>query len=74
MLITTEGPSAEGNEVKREWAAEFTVAGAPNLQISGSERAVFRGDRIEFLEVVLAPEILSRLIKYSETYVAPRTQ
>lgn len=55
--MTTKGPSEQGREVRREWAATYTVAGAPDLWIGGSERAVYRGDRIELLEVVMTQEI-----------------
>jgi len=71
-LLTTAGPSEQGNQVLREWAATFALEGAPDLQIGGSERAVFRDNRIELLEVRLTPEMLSRLMKYAETYVLPR--
>jgi hypothetical protein len=69
-LASTEGPRQEGNEVFRRWAARFTVAGAPDLEIEGSERATFRGERIELLEVTLSRETLARLLNYATTYVA----
>jgi hypothetical protein len=72
-LLTTEGPDGQGNEVVRQWVATFTIEGAPDLQIGGSERAVFRDNRIELLEVTLTLEMLHRLMKYAETYVLPRT-
>ena len=72
VLTTTVGPSARGNEVMREWAATFTLAGAPDLSIGGSERAVFRGDRIELLEVTFTPQMLSRLMDYAARYVLTR--
>jgi hypothetical protein len=58
--------------VSRRWEARFTVAGAPDLEIEGSERAKFRGERIELLEVTLTPEMLARLMKYAATHLAPR--
>jgi len=39
--------------------------------IGGSERAVFRGERIELLEVTITEETLSRLMSYAATYVQP---
>ena len=41
-------------------------------QVAGSERAVFRGDRILLLEVVMEPETLARLVSYREQYLPPR--
>ncbi len=72
QLLTTVGPHEQGNEVLREWAATFTLEGAPDLQIGGSERAVFRDNRIEQLEVRLTQEMLSEITKYAETYILPR--
>ena len=73
-LVTTQGPREEGEEVSREWEARFTLAGAPDLEIGGSERAVFRGERILLLEVVLEPETLARLMRYREQYLLPRSR
>ena len=71
-LASTEGPREDGNEVFRRWVARFTVAAAPDLEIDGSERARFRGERIELLEVTLTQETLARLMNYAATYVASR--
>ena len=73
-LRTTEGPRQDGEQVLREWEARFTHAGAPDLTIAGSERAVVRGDRIALLEVVLTPETLARLMAYREKYLLPPGQ
>jgi len=73
-LASTEGPRQEGNEVSRSWAARFTLSGAPNLEIEGSERATYRGDRIELLEVTLSRETLTRIMNYAATYVASRNR
>jgi hypothetical protein len=58
----------------REWQATFTRAGAPELNVGGTERAVFRGDRIELLEIVLTPEMLGRLVSYREKHLLPRSR
>ena len=71
-LVTTGGPWEEGDEVSRRWAARFTLGGAPDLEIEGSERARFRGGRIELLEVTLTSEVLAHLMKYAATYLASR--
>jgi hypothetical protein len=55
-LVTTAGLFCEGVEVKREWACTFTLGGAPDLRIEGSERAVYRGELIELLQERLMPE------------------
>ncbi len=68
-LETVLGPRETGNEVVREWAATFTLRGAPPLHIGGSERAVFRGERIELLEVTLTAETLDRLMTYASAYL-----
>ena len=72
VLVTTDGPHEDGNEVRRQWAATYRLHGAPDLQIGGSERAVFRGARIELLEVTFTPEMLARLMAYAASYVLPR--
>jgi hypothetical protein len=71
-LASTEGPTQEGNEVFRRWVGRFTVAGAPDLEIEGSERATYRDGRIELLEVTLSQETVARLMNYATTSVAPR--
>jgi ketosteroid isomerase-like protein len=73
-LATTEGPREDGDEVFRKWAARFTLVDAPDLEIDGSERAKFRGERIELLEVTLASETLARLMNYGATYLASRVR
>jgi hypothetical protein len=64
ILATTEGPNESGSEVRREWSAVFTCSSAPSLEIFGSERAVFRDDRIALLEVTLPHETVPRLMFY----------
>ena len=71
-LATTKGPWQSGNEVFRNWAAKFTLAGAPDLEIDGLERAKFRGEQIELLEVTLTSETLARLMNYRAAYIASR--
>jgi hypothetical protein len=55
-LVTTRGPTRAGADVTREWACTFTLEGAADLRIEGSERAVYRGDLIELLQERLTPE------------------
>jgi ketosteroid isomerase-like protein len=70
-LVTTRGPEEHGDEVRREWAATYTVPGAPRLDIGGTERAVFRDGRIALLEVTMTPDTLARLMSYAATYLLP---
>jgi hypothetical protein len=72
MLASTEGPRQEQSEVLRRRAARFTVAGAPDLEIQGAERARYRGDHIELLEITLSQDTLARLLSYATTYVTSR--
>lgn len=39
-------PTADGNTLRMNWSVTYTKAGCPDLVISGSETAVFEGDRI----------------------------
>jgi hypothetical protein len=73
-LASTEGPRQDGNEVFRRWIGRFTVAGAPDLEIEGAERARYRGGRIELLEVTLSQETLAQLMSYATTYVTSRSR
>jgi hypothetical protein len=72
LLETTDGPRQEGDQVVRKWACRFALDGAPDLHIEGNERAVYRGDRIELLEVAITPETFGRLLEYRERYVLKR--
>src|SRR5262249_14784534 len=71
-LHTTAGPHEGGNEGLREGAATFTLEGGPPRRIGGAERAVFRGHRIELLEVTLTQETLGRLMNYAMKYIRAR--
>ncbi len=73
-LMTTAGPTQEGDEVSREWIAHFTLGGAPDLEIDGSERARFRGDQSALLEVTPTAETLARLTQYASTHLLSRSR
>jgi hypothetical protein len=60
-LITTAGPFLESSEVRRNWSSRFTLSGAPDLILEGSERALYRGDLIELLQETLTPESRAQL-------------
>lgn len=70
VLATTRGPEQVANEVRREWACTFTCAGAPDLRISGSERAVYEGDRICLLEERLSDESRQRFDRWLREHAA----
>lgn len=44
-----DAPSADGDTLTMTWKVTYTKSGAPDLVISGSEVAVFDGDRIRLL-------------------------
>lgn len=76
VLETTRGPAQVGNEVHRQWACTFTCAGAPDLHICGSERAVYQDDRICLLEEKLTDEsqrLLDRWVREHAAKLAPNT-
>jgi ketosteroid isomerase-like protein len=39
-------PTVDGNVLTMKWSVSYAKAGAPDLVLSGSETAVFEGDRI----------------------------
>ncbi len=55
-LDILDGPSEEGNTVQIKWAAIYTLAGAPDVRMTGSETATFDGDRIKTLVDAFDPE------------------
>lgn len=49
-------PSVEGNTLTMKWTVTYQKAGAPDLVLSGVERAVFEGDRIALLRDDFDPD------------------
>jgi hypothetical protein len=49
-------PTVAGNTITMKWAVRYTKAGLPDLVISGTETAVFEGDRIARLRDDFDPE------------------
>jgi len=41
-----QAPSVQGNTLTMKWTVTYTLAGCPDLVISGVETAVFEGERI----------------------------
>jgi hypothetical protein len=48
-------PSVDGDTLTMKWKVVYTKAGVPDLVISGTETAVFEGDRIALLRDTLDP-------------------
>ena len=55
-LLPTRPPVEEGDTVVMAWEATYEAPGAPELRLSGTETAYFRGDRIYRLEDEFAPD------------------
>ncbi len=49
-------PTVEGDTLTVRWEVQYTKAGCPDLTISGTETAVFEGDRIKLLRDDFDPE------------------
>ena len=53
--IDFEKPQVQGNTVVVRWQGTYTKRGRPDLVISGSETAIFEGDRIARLRDTFDP-------------------
>jgi len=51
-----ETPTVDGDTLEMKWRVTYTKAAAPDLVISGTEVAIFEGDRIARLRDVFDPE------------------
>ena len=65
-----EEPTAEGNEVTVRWTVTYQKAGAPDLVISGIEKATFEGDRIARLRDEFDPEALKAMGEWMSAHGA----
>ena len=54
--LDLQRPTVEGDTLTVGWTVTYTLAGAPDLVISGREIAVFEGDRIARLSGEFSPE------------------
>ena len=54
-------PEVSGDTLTMRWTVTYTKAGAPDLVISGSETAVFDGDRIARLRDDFDPDAQKRM-------------
>jgi len=51
-----ETPTVDGDTLTMKWSVTYTKSGLPDLVISGSETAIFQGDRIARLRDTFDPE------------------
>lgn len=51
-----QAPTVDGNVVTVQWAVVYTKTGAPDLELRGSETAIFEGDRIARLRDDFDPD------------------
>ncbi len=57
-------PTSQGDTVRMKWKVTYAKAGLPDLVISGAERAIFRGDRIQRLEDDFDPDAQQRMTEW----------
>jgi len=65
-----ETPTVDGDTLEMKWRVTYTKAGAPDLVISGTEVAIFEGDRISRLRDVFDPEAEKGLGEWMATHGA----
>jgi hypothetical protein len=63
-------PSIEGNSLTMNWQVTYTKKGCPDLVISGTETAVFDGDRIKSLRDDFNPEAQKGMEKWMAAHGA----
>ena len=63
-----EGPELRDGAVWVRWRARYRVAGAPDLEIDGEEKAYFEGDRIRRLEDQFPPDASTATLAYFEKH------
>jgi hypothetical protein len=62
-------PRVEGNVLEVQWRGIYGVAGAPDTEIRGIERAVFEGERIKLLEDLYAEGASERMAELLSRYL-----
>ena len=65
-----QAPSVDGNSLTMKWQVTYTKAGAEDLVITGSETAVFEGDRIALLRDDFDPDAQKALGEWMAKYRA----
>jgi hypothetical protein len=66
--VEFETPAEKDDTVTVGWQGTYTLAGCPDLVISGTEIATFEGDRISRLEDVLEPDGERTMNEWMQTY------
>lgn len=64
ILSAIAPPRVEGNVFEVEWRGIYRLAGAPDAEIGGTERAVFEGERIKLLEDLYEEGTSERVSEY----------
>ena len=59
--VDLDTPNVEGNTLTFHWTARYTLAGAPDLVLGGTETARFEGDRIAHLADVMDPGVVEAM-------------
>lgn len=54
-------PTVDGDTLTMKWSVSYSKAGAPDLSISGTEVAVFEGDRIALLRDIFDPDAMKNM-------------
>lgn len=54
-------PTVSGNTLTMIWKVTYTKAGCPDLELSGSETAVFEGERIALMRDDIDPAVLTAM-------------
>lgn len=65
-----ETPTVAGDTLEMKWRVTYTKTGAPDLVISGTEVAIFEGDRIARLRDVFDPEAQKGMGEWMATHAA----
>jgi hypothetical protein len=63
-------PSVDGDTLTMQWSVSYTKAGKPDLVISGTETAVFEGDRIARLRDTFDPQAQKALEQWMAAHGA----
>lgn len=65
-----QAPTVEGDTLTMKWKVTYTKGGCPDLVISGTETAVFEGDRIKLLRDDFDPAAQKAMGEWMEAHGA----
>jgi len=63
-------PTVDGDTLTMTWKVTYTKAGAPDLVISGTETAIFEGDRIARLRDDMDPDALKGMNEWMAAHAS----